>query len=68
MPGSADYAAFETDVKTLRQSLTQAGELRPSQAALDKVREVIPYMTRDRAMDGEVQRICALVASGRLVA
>jgi len=35
-------------------------------AAHAKIREHIPFMARDRAMDGDVKRICELLASGRL--
>jgi histidine ammonia-lyase len=69
-PGSDDYAVFAQEVNALLQSLREAPAFQPGDAvrdALAVVREVIPYMTRDRAMDGEVQRICELVRSGRLI-
>ena len=69
--GSAEQAQFETEVKALMQALSEAGEFRAGDAvrkAFAQVREVVGFMQRDRAMDAEVQRMCALIASGVLVA
>ncbi|TDR43929.1 histidine ammonia-lyase [Tahibacter aquaticus] len=69
-PGSAEQAQFETEVKALMQALSEAGEFRAGDAvrkAFAQVREVVGFMQRDRAMDAEVQRMCALIASGVLV-
>ena len=52
------------------QALAEAGEFHAGEAvraAFAKIREAIPFMHRDRAMDGDIQRICALVASGSLL-
>lgn len=69
-PGHADYAQFEREVDALMQALSQAGEFRAGdavRAALAQVRNVVAFMQRDRPMDAEVQRVCALVRSGALV-
>ena len=65
----ARYAQFETEVRALMQALADAGEFHagePVRAAFAKIRATIPFMHRDRAMDGDIQRICALVAQGAL--
>ncbi len=70
-PDHARYAQFEAEVRALMQALAEAGEFHagePLRAAFAKIRETIPFMHRDRAMDGDIQRICALVASGALLA
>jgi histidine ammonia-lyase len=69
-PDHARYAQFETEVHALMQALAEAGEFHAGEAvraAFAKIREAIPFMHRDRAMDGDIQRICALVASGSLL-
>ncbi|HET7065836.1 MAG TPA: aromatic amino acid lyase [Rudaea sp.] len=66
----ARYAQFETEVRALMQALADAGEFHagePVRVAFAKIREAIPFMHRDRAMDGDIQRICTLVASGSLL-
>jgi len=70
-PDHPRYAQFETEVRALMQALADAGEFHagePVRAAFSRIRETIPFMHRDRAMDGDIQRICALVASGSLLA
>ncbi len=42
-----------------------AGE--PVRRALETIRTRIDFMQRDRAMDGDVRAICALIAAGDLV-
>lgn len=67
----AHYAAFESEVKTLMQALGETGDFHAGgavQTALGKIRAKIDFMQRDRAMDGDVRRICELVASNELVA
>jgi histidine ammonia-lyase len=69
-PDHARYPQFETEVRALMQALAEAGEFHagePLRAAFAKIREAIPFMHRDRAMDGDIQRICALVARGALL-
>jgi len=34
--------------------------------AFEKIREHIPFMARDRAMDADVRNICELVGAGTL--
>ena len=36
-------------------------------AAFSTIRKHIEFMTRDRAMDLDVQKVCALVAEGALI-
>ncbi|MBL8300339.1 MAG: aromatic amino acid lyase [Rhodanobacteraceae bacterium] len=69
-PDHPDYAQFQREVDALMQALSQAGEFRAGDAvrtAFARVREVVGFMQRDRPMDAEVQRICALVRSGALL-
>ena len=66
----ARYAQFESEVRALMLALAEAGEFHagePVRAAFARIRSAIPFMHRDRAMDGDIQRICALVASGSLL-
>ncbi len=70
MPGHADREQFEREVDALMRALSEAGEFRAGDAvhaAFARVREVVGFMQRDRPMDAEVQRVCALVRSGALV-
>ncbi|MEO7148476.1 MAG: aromatic amino acid ammonia-lyase, partial [Rhodanobacteraceae bacterium] len=67
--GSAERAQFDSEVRALMQSLSNANEFRPGDtvaAAHAKIREHIAFMPRDRAMDGDVRRVCELVAGGVL--
>lgn len=69
-PGHPQYLQFESEIKQLMQALAATDEFRGGDAvrkAHEKIRRVIAFMQRDRGMDREVQRICALVASGELV-
>ena len=69
-PDHPRYAQFETEVRALMQSLSAAGEFHaggPVSIAFEKIRQVIPFMRRDRAMDADIQRICALVFEGALL-
>ena len=59
------------EVEALRVALVGAGEFHPGEpvrVAFERIREVVPFMQRDRAMDTDVARMCELVASGTLVA
>ncbi|PRH81417.1 HAL/PAL/TAL family ammonia-lyase [Arenimonas caeni] len=70
MPGHADRARFLEEVEGLRQELAAAPEFEPGvavRAAWAALREVIPFMARDRAMDGDVATAVALVRSGKLL-
>jgi len=68
-PGHPARAQFEAEVQALAQSLADAPDFRAGtavQRAHAKIRERIAFMERDRAMDGDVRAICALIANGRL--
>ena len=63
------YGQFESEVRALMQALAAAGEFHAGmqvRAAFETIRASIAFMQRDRAMDADIQRICALVASGQL--
>lgn len=63
-------AQFEEEVRALAASLAEAPDFHAGAAvrrAHAKIRERIAFMSRDRAMDGEVRTMCELVASGALV-
>ena len=62
---------FESEVQALTKALAEAPDFHAStavSAAHAKIRQRITFMTRDRAMDGDVRVMCELVASGALLA
>ena len=64
------HAEFLAEVGTLRAELAAADEFRPGvavAAAWAALREAIPFMPRDRAMDGDVATALRLVREGRLL-
>jgi histidine ammonia-lyase len=68
-PGTPDHAAFLAEVEALRGELAASPEFQPGAAvaaAHAALRERIPFLDRDRALDGEVATAVALVAEGRL--
>ena len=68
---SAGYAGFLEEVDALRMQLAQSEEFRPGQAvaaAHAAIRARIPYLDRDRALDGEVAAAVAMVADGSILA
>ncbi|GAP67461.1 histidine ammonia-lyase [Mizugakiibacter sediminis] len=70
-PAHPQRARFEQEVRALQKALAEAGDFHAGAAvrkAFAVIREHIDFISRDRAMDGDVQRICALVASGALLA
>jgi histidine ammonia-lyase len=70
LPNSADYAVFLDEVAQLRCELAESSEFIPGQpvaAALQVLRQHIAFMTIDRAMDAEVQKIVSLVENGTLL-
>ena len=70
LPGHPDRAAFLAEVEGLRQELAAAPEFEPGvavRAAWSALREAIPFMARDRAMDGDIATAVALVRSGKLL-
>jgi histidine ammonia-lyase len=61
---------FESEVDALAKALAKAGDFHAGTAvrkAHAKIRERIAFMARDRAMDGDVARICELIAIRALV-
>ena len=61
---------FHSEVEGLRAELAKADEFHPGRAvaaAHAAIRAEIPFLDRDRAMDGEVGRAVALVDSGKLL-
>lgn len=70
-PDHADHALFLRECEALMDELARSGDFQPSgivRRAWARVREDIAFMQRDRAMDGDVARICELVERGVLVA
>jgi histidine ammonia-lyase len=69
-PQHRDYAQFKTEIAQLMSALVQHENFHAGVAVrkcFAKIREHIPFMRRDRAMDGDVRRICQLVADGSLI-
>jgi histidine ammonia-lyase len=69
--GDAGRAAFEQDIRALAADLAAAPPFRPGAAvarARDLIRQRVAFLARDRALDRDVQAMCALVESGLLVA
>jgi histidine ammonia-lyase len=63
-------AQFEAEVRALTEALAQAPDFHAAtavSAAHAKIRARITFMTRDRAMDGDVRVMCELVAAGELL-
>ena len=72
MPGNDTAAreAFLREVEGLRDELARSDEFRPGRAvaaAHAAIREAIPFLERDRAMDGEVAIAVRLVAEGTVL-
>ena len=68
--GDAGHAEFLAEVEQLRRELAESAEFVPGravQAAWSALREAIPFMPRDRAMDGDVATALELVRNGRLL-
>lgn len=66
----AQHAVFVEEVRGLMRALGEAGDFHAGTAVRDahaRIRERIDFMSRDRAMDGDVRRICDMVAAGELV-
>ncbi|GGK02734.1 HAL/PAL/TAL family ammonia-lyase [Luteimonas terricola] len=70
-PGSPDHARFMAEVEALRAELAGSEPYHPG-AAVDAahgvIRERIPYLDRDRALDAEVAAAIRLVSDGVLLA
>ena len=69
--GEADHTAFLAEVDGLRNELSQAGTFQPGRAvaaAHAAIRARIPFLDRDRALDGEVAAAVGMVADGSVLA
>ncbi len=65
--GHPQHAQFEQETRALMQALADAPEFRPGTAvarALERIRSEVAFMPRDRAMDGDIARMVALVGRG----
>lgn len=71
LPSAAESAVFLAEVDALRSQLAASGEFQPGRAvaaAHAAIRARIPYLDRDRALDGEVAAAVAMVADGSVLA
>jgi histidine ammonia-lyase len=71
LPGDVARAEFLAEVDGLRVELAGSAEYRPGRAvaaAHAAIRERIPFLSRDRALDGEVAAAVRLVAEGSVLA
>ncbi len=71
LPNAEERAGFLQEVDALRVQLAEAAEFRPGRAvaaAHAAIRARIPYLDRDRALDGEVATAVAMVADGSVLA
>lgn len=67
MAGTQQYDAFLDEIEGLRAELAAAGEFQPGRAvaaAHAAIREAIPFLDRDRALDAEVATAVRLVREG----
>jgi histidine ammonia-lyase len=67
----ADRSAFLAEVDGLRGELSQSGGFQPGKAvaaAHAAIRARIPFLDRDRALDGEVAAAVGMVADGSVLA
>ncbi len=65
--GHPQHAQFEQEVRALMRALAEASEFHPGPAvaeALQRIRAEVAFMPRDRAMDGDIARMLALVRRG----
>ncbi len=68
--GAAGHERFLAEVEALRAQLAESDAFHPGAAvarAHARIREAVPFLDRDRAMDGEVATMVSLVASGALL-
>ena len=64
-----EAAAFAAETEQLLKALATTDSFHPSPriaAVLALIRTRIPFMARDRAMDGDIREICRLAGSGAL--
>ncbi|RDI98262.1 aromatic amino acid lyase [Dyella solisilvae] len=62
--GHPHYAQFAEEVRELTSALANVGDFHAGavvRKAHDTLREHISFMSRDRAMDGDVRKVCELV-------
>jgi len=68
--GTLEYDAFLDEVEALRVELAMADEFQPGRAvaaAHAAIRREIPFLDRDRALDGEVATAVRLVKEGTIL-
>ena len=68
---AADDNALRAQVEGLRQELSSSADFRPGRAvaaAHAAIREHIPFLARDRALDGEIGLIVRLEREGHVLA
>jgi histidine ammonia-lyase len=71
LPSAAGRADFLSEVDALRAELAATDEFHPGEAvaaAHARLRQAIPFLDRDRALDGEVATAVRLVETGELLA
>jgi histidine ammonia-lyase len=71
LPDATDRAGFVAEVDALRAQLAAADEFRPGRAvaaAHAAIRAHVPFLDRDRALDGDVAMAVRLVADGTVLA
>ena len=70
-PSQGEHLAqFEREVKALMEALARSSDFHAGAAvrkAFAVIRDTVPFMHRDRAMDAEVRRMCELVESFALL-
>jgi histidine ammonia-lyase len=70
-PDAPEYPQFRSECAELLRQLAGGDDFVPAPpvaAALQRIRDEIAFMSRDRAMDGEVRRVCELVAGDEILA
>ena len=71
LPDSVGREGFLVEVEALRAELAASDEFHPGEAvaaAHAAIRARIPFLDRDRALDGEVAAICRMVEQGEVLA
>ena len=71
LPGDPEHSRFIAEVDALRTELAKANPFHPGSAvaaAHAAIRARLPFLDRDRAMDGEVATIVRMVAEGEVLA
>jgi histidine ammonia-lyase len=70
LPGDPDHARFIAEVDALRAELAEADAFQPGAAvaaAHAAIRSRLPFLYRDRSLDGEVATIVRMVAEGAVL-